>query len=134
LKYIIIILVVAVATYLLTPTKIKEVEKIVYKDKIVNTVEVKTETKYKDGKVVTVSKLEIVEVEKEKEVEKIIEKIIKKERSIYVLPAIDLSGNKLVGVGFSNKIFLSFDFFVNLNYNIDMPKYSNIQLGLKYNF
>jgi adenylate kinase len=134
LKYIIIILVVAVVTYFLTPTKIKEVEKIVYRDKIVNTVEVKTETKYKDGKVVTVSKLEIVEVEKEKTIEKEIQKIIKKERSIYILPAIDLSGYKLIGVGFSNKIFLSFDFFVAMNYNVDEIRKSNIQLGVKYDF
>ena len=132
MKYIYIILVSILVgaglTYYLTPTKIKEVEKVVYKDKIVN--QVKTE--YKNGKIITITKTDVKEVEKE--VEKIIEKVIKKERSVYVLPAIDLSGDKLIGVGFSNKLFLSFDFFISGMYNINTPSNSLVQVGLKYNF
>ena len=130
MKYIIIILVVAGLTYYLSPTKIKEVEKIVYKDRVINQIE--TKIKYKDGSEKIVVQTQTVE--KEKEVEKIIEKIIKKERSIYILPAIDLSGDKLIGVGFSNKLFFNFDFFIAANYNLNHMSRSNIQLGLKYNF
>lgn len=130
MKYIIIILVVAGLTYYLTPTKIKEVEKVVYKDRVINQVE--TVIKYKDGTEKIVVQTQTVE--KEKEVDKIIEKIIKKERSIYVLPALDIAGNKYIGLGFSNKLIYSFDFFVGLNYNIDIPKNSLLQLGIKYDF
>lgn len=130
MKYIIIILITVAATYYFTPTKIKEVEKIVYKDRVINQVE--TKIKYKDGTEKIVVQTQTVE--KEKEVEKIVEKKIKKERSVYILPALDIAGNKYIGLGFSNKLIYSFDFFVATSYNVDIPKYSNIQLGIKYNF
>jgi hypothetical protein len=68
---IILLLISFLAGYYYAPDKVKEVEKIIYKDKIIN--EVQTVIKYKDGteKIVTVTNTVEKEVQKEKTIEKI---------------------------------------------------------------
>lgn len=134
-KYIIIVVVSIIVgagiSYYFAPEKEKIVEKIVYKDKIINAVQVKTITK--DGEVKIITKTNTVEVEKIKEIEKISNV---KTRSLYILPAINLNGDKYIGLAYSNKLIFSFDYFIGVSYylNYNYITHSMLQVGLKYNF
>ena len=87
--------------YFLTPSKIETVEKIVYKDKLINQVE--TVIKYADGTVKIVTQTQTVEVEKEV----IKEKTIINQENILITPYVGMYFNqdKFVGAIISKKMF-----------------------------
>lgn len=101
--------------YYLVPAKEKVVIK--YKDRIVKQNQVVTEIKYKDGKTVTVTKTDTVEVEKIKEIDKL--KIIKNKHQIAVLADVNLNGIHTIGAMYYTPLILGFDIGAGVLYKTD---------------
>lgn len=125
-KYIVFIILIFLAFgagYYLTPIKEKEVIK--YKDKIVKQNQIITKIQYKDGKTVTVTKTDTVEVEKIKEVNK----TVYTTHSSELAPIIGISTNaeiENIGLIYYHKFIGSMYLGIGLDYTVHGHEYINV--------